>query len=477
MAIQYYDAIIIGAGISGISAAYHFQKRFPGKSYRILERRQQLGGTWDLFKYPGIRSDSDMYTFGFSFRPWNDDAAIAEKDKIIDYLSDTAKEFGIDRHFEFGVHIKSANWSSDDALWTLCTSKENGKQDAEYSAQYIFMCVGYYDYDHGYTPEFKNIDDFQGELIHPQQWPQDTDYANKNIIIVGSGATAITLLPALTKKAKHVTMVQRSPTYMGSKPAVDPIANWLAKWFGRFAARWWFILNAMFIYGYSRLFPNSAKKAMIDGVEELLSDNFDAKDFTPNYDPWDQRVCLVPDADFFEAINQGKANIETDSIECFTRSGLLLKSGKELQADTIVTATGLNMLFLGGIEIEVDNQPLNPPDQYVYKGFMLSGTPNLYIAIGYTNASWTLKVDLSNQYACRLIGYMDEHNYRYCNPRITGPMQDIPLLDLSSGYIQRSTHKLPKQASRAPWRLHQNFILDNLAFRFGNLKNDNLKFH
>ena len=272
-------------------------------------------------------------------------------------------------------------------------------------------------------------------------------------------------------------MVQRSPTYMGSKPTVDPIANWLAKWFGRFAARWWFILNAMFIYGYSRLFPISAKKAMIKGVAELLGDNFDANDFTPNYDPWDQRVCLVPDADFFEAINQGKAHIETDSIERFSSNGLVLQGGKELHADTIVTATGLNMLFWGGIKVYVDEQALNPPEQYVYKGFMLSGTPNLYIAIGYTNASWTLKVDLSNQYACRLIDYMDKNNYRYCNPKITGTMEDIPLLDLSSGYIQRSTHELPKQASKAPWRLHQNFILDNIAFRFGGLKDDNIGFY
>lgn len=461
MESTHYDAIIIGAGISGISAAYHLQTYNPGKTYAVLERRDALGGTWDLFNYPGIRSDSDMYTFGFSFRPWEDQSAIAEKSKILDYLNATVAEFGIDEHIQYGHHIKQASWDTDQARWTLTTA-----DGVQFSCQFLYMCAGYYSYDEAYSPEFPGAKDFKGDIIHPQFWPEDFDYSDKNMVVVGSGATAITLVPSLAKKAKHVTMLQRSPTYLGSKPAKDPIANRLASWFGRWAARWWFILTTMFIYWISKTFPNFVKRKMSGHIEEILGDKFDAKHFTPLYNPWDQRVCLCPDADFFEAIKADKASIETDHIERFTEHGIQLKSGKELTADTIVTATGLQIQFLGGLEFIVDGKPLNTRDSYVYKGMMLSGVPNTFLAVGYTNASWTLKVDLTHRYASRLINYMDQKGHRICNPQPQGDLQDAPLMDLSSGYIQRALDDLPKQASTKPWRLNQNFILDNLALRF-----------
>lgn len=465
MGEPHFDAVIIGAGISGISAAYHLQKYNPLKTYAILERREALGGTWDLFNYPGIRSDSDMYTFGFSFKHWNDKSAIAEKEKIIDYLKDTVNEFGIDQHIQYGKHIVKAQWSSSDFRWRL----ETGAGEV-FTCQFLYMCSGYYSYDQGYTPAFEGIENFKGEVIHPQFWSEEADYANKNIVVIGSGATAVTLLPSLAKKAQHVTMLQRSPTYLGSKPAVDPIANRLNRLFGRWAARWWFILSSMFIYWFSKTFPERTKRAMLSDIEEILGDKFEEKHFKPNYNPWDQRVCLCPDADFFEAIKADKASIETDHIAGFTEDGIRLKSGKQLNADMIVTATGLQIEFFGGIEFVIDDKPLVAHESYVYKGMMLSGVPNTFMAIGYTNASWTLKVDLTHRYASRLIAHMHEHGYNKCVAKTTPDMQDAPLMDLSSGYIQRSLDELPKQATTKPWRLNQNYILDTLALRFSSIE-------
>jgi cation diffusion facilitator CzcD-associated flavoprotein CzcO len=473
---EHYDAIIIGAGISGISAAYHLQKHCPEKRYKIIERREQLGGTWDLFNYPGIRSDSDMYTFGFSFRPWSDDAAIAEKSKIIDYLTDTVEEYGIDQHIEYGIKIQQAKWSSKAARWTLHAVKEKLDEPLDITAQFIFMCVGYYDYDAGYRPKFAGEEDFSGAIIHPQHWPEGFEYKGKNIAVIGSGATAVTLIPSMAEQANHITMIQRSPTYMGAKPAKDPIANKLAAWFGRRAARWWFILSSMFIYAYCKLFPQRAKKEIIDAVKDELGDKFEAKHFTPSYDPWDQRVCLCPDADFFKAIKKGKASIETDLIERIDSKGVQLNSGGRVDADIIVTATGLNMLFVGGIELFVDDQRLTPGDLYIYKGLMCNSVPNLFSATGYTNASWTLKVDLTNKYACRLINYLDKHDYQYCMPEIDSDVVAAPLLDLSSGYIQRSISEFPRQATRRPWRLYQNYIYDKLTLALTPLRDKTMKF-
>lgn len=477
MANEHFDAIIIGAGISGISAAYHLQQHCPGKTYKILERRDHLGGTWDLFNYPGIRSDSDMYTFGFSFRPWDDQAAIAEKGKIISYLEETVKEYGIDKHIQFGVHIREAAWSSDEARWQLSAIDEHSGQPLNYRCQHVFMCVGYYNYDHGYAPEFAGSADFSGDIIHPQHWPENANYKDKQVVVIGSGATAITLIPALAEDAAHVTMLQRSPTYLGSKPAEDPVANRLAKWFGRRAARWWFILSTMFIYYYCKLFPERAKKAIQGDIKQILGDKFEAEHFTPKYDPWDQRVCLCPDADFFEAMKADKASIVTAEIDHFTEHGIKLQSGGELAADMIITATGLEMLFLGGIDITVDGTALDAGKTFVYKGFMGNDLPNMYMATGYTNASWTLKVDLTNRYACRLINYMDKHGYQYCLAKADANMEPAPLLDLSSGYIMRGQDRFPKQGTRRPWRMYQNYILDNLALRFTPVDNPVIDFH
>lgn len=471
MTAQHYDAIIIGAGISGLSAAYHLQKHNPNKRYRILEQRDALGGTWDLFNYPGIRSDSDMYTFGFAFRPWDDDSAIAEKSKIISYLQATAGEYGIDQHIQYSTKVIKAQWSSNDSSWVLET--QSGEQ---FSCNFIYMCAGYYSYEQGHAPMFDGIDNFKGRVIHPQFWPDEVDYANKKVVVIGSGATAVTLVPSLAKTAEHVTMLQRSPTYMGAKPAIDPIANTLGKWFGRWAARWWFILSTMFIYWFCKAFPARAKAKIINDIKEILGDKFNAKHFTPNYNPWDQRVCLCPDGDFFEAIKADKASIETDHIDGFTDSGVTLTSGKHLDADIIVTATGLKMQFFGGIEFVIDNEPLVANQQYAYKGMMLSGVPNTFLAVGYTNASWTLKVDLTHRYASRMISYMDRKGFKQARATVQPGMQDIPLMDLSSGYIQRSLDMLPKQAKNKPWRLNQNFILDNIALRFTSVDDKEMVF-
>lgn len=469
--MQHYDAIIVGAGISGISAAYHLQTHNPNKTFAILERRQALGGTWDLFNYPGIRSDSDMYTFGFSFRSWEDKSAIAEKDKILRYLNDTAQEFGIDQHVQFDQHIQRAEWSSKDAQWTLTNA--NGER---FSCQFLYMCAGYYSYDQAHAPEFNGQADFKGDIIHPQFWPKDFDYSDKNVVVIGSGATAITLVPSMADSAKHVTMVQRSPTYLGSKPAEDPIANRLAAWFGRWAARWWFILTTMFIYWISKTFPEYVKRKMSDQIRMELGEQFDPKHFTPSYNPWDQRVCLCPDADFFKSLKSGKASIETDQIDTFTQTGVKLKSGKELAADVIVTATGLKIQFFGGMDFIIDGKPLDASESYVYKGMMLSGVPNTFLAVGYTNASWTLKVDLTHHYASRLINYMDEQGHKICQAQPQSNLNDAPLMDLSSGYIQRSIAQLPKQADVKPWRLNQNFILDNMALRFTKVNDESMSF-
>jgi len=471
MTTAHYDAIIIGAGISGISAAYHLQKYNKTKSFKVLERRRALGGTWDLFNYPGIRSDSDMYTFGFSFRLWEGESAIAEKDKIINYLTDTVNEYGIDKRIQYGVEIVKANWSTENSLWTL-----EANDGAIFTCNYIYMCAGYYNYDQAHEPKFDGLEQFKGEVLHPQFWPKDADYADKNVVIIGSGATAVTLLPNMAKTAKHVTMLQRSPTYLGSKSAVDPIANNLRKWFGRWAARWWFILTNMVIYWYCRTWPERAKAKIIDEVKDELGDKFDAKHFTPNYKPWDQRVCLCPDADFFEAMKAEKASVETDHIAGFHQGGISLKSGKALDADVIVTATGLKMQFFGGIDFIVDGKRLIANEAYAYKGMMISGVPNTFLAVGYTNASWTLKIDLTNRYASRLINYMDRKGYKQACATTTSGMEDVDLMDLTSGYIQRSLNMLPKQSVNKPWRLNQNFILDNIALRFSSVDDEEMVF-
>ena len=412
-----------------------------------------------------------MYTFGFNFKHWNDDSAIAGKDKILSYLKATVREFGIDRNIIYEQHIVKADWDSATSRWTISNA-----QGESFTCNFLFMCSGYYDYDEAHAPTFKGVENFTGELVHPQFWPENLDYADKKIIVIGSGATAVTLLPSMAKSAEHVTMLQRSPTYMGAKPAVDPVANKLGAIFGRWAARWWFIFHGMFIYWMCKTFPNAIKKRMIADIEQELGDKFDPKHFTPSYMPWDQRVCLCPDSDFFTAIKSGKASVETDQIDRFTDTGIALQSGKQLDADIVVTATGLKISLMGGMSISVDGTEIKTQDSYVYKGMMLSGVPNTFIAVGYTNASWTLKVDLAHRYALRMINKMQDNGFTKAVPKPNKTLEDRPFLDLTSSYIHRAESILPKQAAAKPWKLNQNFILDNVMLRFTSIDDEEMKF-
>jgi cation diffusion facilitator CzcD-associated flavoprotein CzcO len=482
METTYFDVLIIGAGISGISAARHLQTDSPKKTFAILEGRSNIGGTWDLFKYPGIRSDSDMYTLGFRFRPWTSTKAIADGPSIMQYLNETVDEYGLRQHIRFGERVKKVSWSSANALWTLEVQHEGNPATQLYTCNFLSVCAGYYNYEQGYTPAFEGTERFKGILVHPQKWPEALDYTGKRVIVIGSGATAVTLVPELAKKAAHVTMLQRSPTYIFSMPDVDKLANRLNKYLPNklsyMLIRWKNILMSTFFYRFSRNYPEFAKRMMIKGVEKELGPGFNMeKDFTPSYNPWDQRVCLVPNSDMFIAIKQGRASVVTDHIATFTENGLLLKSGKELQADIIVTATGLNVQLLGGIEVWVDGKKMDSGKTVAYKSMMFSDIPNLIMAFGYTNASWTLKVDLSNQYMCRLLNYMDKHNYHSCTPRQNDPtLQLRPFTDFSPGYITRQLEHLPKQGTRKPWVLKQNYLFDLMNIRYGDIENEVLEF-
>jgi monooxygenase len=454
------DALIVGAGISGIDAAYHLQTSCPGTSYAIVEARDTLGGTWDLFRYPGIRSDSDMYTLGFPFRPWQDGKAIADGDTILAYIRETAEAYGIDRHIRYRHKVVGASWR--DGKWHVEVSA-NGSPTV-LTCRFLFLCAGYYDYDEGYTPELPGRERFRGLIIHPQHWPTDLDYRGKRVVVIGSGATAVTLVPAMAKDAAHVTMLQRSPTYVMSRPARDPIADWLRDHVSAERAysltRWKNVLLGALFYAYCKRFPAHAKKLLVGGVRQMVPDVDVAKHFTPRYNPWEQRLCLVPDQDLFAALREGTVSVVTDEIDSFTETGIALKSGAHLDADIIVTATGLKLRSFGGFKFEVDGKAVELPKQMVYKGMMLSDVPNLAFAIGYTNASWTLKCDLTSRYVCRLINHMTKHGYTECRPRRDPSVGEVPLLDFSSGYVQRSIKDLPRQGDSVPWKLYQNYALD-----------------
>jgi len=476
MSTEALDVVIIGAGLSGIGAAYHLQSNLPGKTYAILEAREQLGGTWDLFRYPGIRSDSDMYTLGYSFRPWTNPKAIADGPAILEYIRDTAEAFGIDRHIRYRRRVERVRWSTDEARWTIEARDTATGELVRYTARFLFVCSGYYDYDKGYTPEFPGRERFRGRIVHPQQWTPDIDYDGKRVIVIGSGATAVTLVPELAKRAAHVTMLQRSPTYIVSMPERDPIATWMRGRLSTNAAysvmRWKNVLVSMSFYNFCRKVPRVAKRLLVAQMKRSVRGAVDASThFNPSYDPWDQRLCLVPDGDLFAALRKGTASVVTDHIEAFTEGGIRLRSGKELEADLIVTATGLRLQFLGGARVEVDDKVVQPPDCMVYKGLMLSDVPNLAFAIGYTNASWTLKCDLTSQYVCRLLQHMDEHGFDIAAPRNDDPsLEEEPIIDFSSGYVQRALAQIPKQGSRAPWKLHQNYALDLALLKRGRLQ-------
>ena len=459
-----FDVLIVGAGLSGIDAGYRVSTECPGKSYAILEARDAIGGTWDLFRYPGIRSDSDMYTLGFPFHPWPSDRAIADGEAIRDYIVDTAQKFGIDRHIRFGCKVVAARWSTQNAEWVL-EIEENGEK-RHVACSFLYMGSGYYDYAGGHTPHFEGAESFGGEIVHPQQWPEDLDYADKRVVVIGSGATAVTLVPAMARTAAKVTMLQRSPTYIVARPSEDAISRWthehLPKALADGITKWKSVGLGIATYGYARRKPAKVKAAILDGVREQLPEGYPVeRDFEPSYNPWDQRICLVPDADLFDTIRNGDAEIVTDTIERFTPEGIALTSGRELPADIIVTATGLTLTMVGGVELYVDGDRVDPADRLVYKGMMLEGVPNMALAFGYTNASWTLKCDLSARHACRLINYLDAHDKVACLPRRAhAGIEPEPMLDFSSGYVQRAANVLPKQGSEAPWKVHQNYALD-----------------
>ena len=478
--LDQFDVLIVGAGISGVDAAYHLQKSCPSKTYAILEARDAIGGTWDLFRYPGIRSDSDMHTLGFPFRPWDGDKSIAEGASIRRYIEETAGEFGIDRHIRFGHRVTRASWSSAETRWTIEADAEG--QMRRFSCAFLFLCSGYYDYAQGHRPVWPGEAQYRGRIIHPQHWPAALECTDKKIIVIGSGATAMTLVPSLAKKAAHVTLLQRSPSYVVSRPSVDPLAAWAQRRMKRTAAerlvRWKNILLGIFFFNLARKRPERMRRLIEKGLRPLLPPHFDAgRHFNPRYNPWDQRLCLVPDGDLFDAIRSGRVSIVTDRIETFTEDGIRLASGEALEADIVVTATGLDVKLLGGIEMSVDGTSVNVAERIAYKGMMLSDVPNLFLSFGYTNASWTLKCDLTSRYVCRVLNHMDRHGSQVCVPSLpAGGMERRPLIDFTSGYVQRASAVLPAQGSRRPWRVHQNYIRDLFAMNFSRVADNVMEF-
>jgi len=460
------DVLIVGAGISGIGAAYYLHREHPRRSYVILEARDASGGTWDLFRYPGVRSDSDLYTFGYEFKPWRDEDAIASADKILAYLRETAAEYGIDRKIRFHSKVVSASWSSPDARWTVEVDHTDTGERTTLTCNWLFCAGGYYRYDEGYTPHSEGRERFRGLIIHPQQWPADLDYAGKRILVIGSGATAVTLIPAMADTAAHITMLQRTPSYIMPLPSRDKLANRLRAMLGDergyAIARRKNIIRQQAIWRFCQKYPKAARRVIRKFNVKMLPAGYPVDEhFNPPYNPWDQRLCAVPDGDLFKAIRNGRASVVTDRITTFTEKGVLLESGRELEADIIITATGLNVQTMGGMSLTVDGQPVSLPDTVAYKGMMLSGVPNFAYAIGYTNSSWTLKVGLLCEHFCRLLAYMDAHGYDTARPEPAGPaMPKRPFLNFGAGYIQRAISQLPRQGDRAPWLTSMSYTSD-----------------
>lgn len=479
---EHFDVLIVGAGLSGIGAAYHLQTECPAKTFAILEGRNASGGTWDLFRYPGIRSDSDMFTLGYRFRPWVGAKAIADGPSILKYVRDAAGEYGIDRKIRYGHQVTRASWSTQDSRWTVDATNPDGKL-VQFVCNFLYMCSGYYDYSEGYMPGWPGMERFRGRIVHPQKWPDDIEYEGKRIVVIGSGATAVTLVPALASTAAHVTMLQRSPTYIVARPSEDVIANWLRKLLPARTAyaivRWKNVLLGMYFYNLARRKPGVTKKGILKLVQQELGPEYDVeKHFSPRYNPWDQRLCLIPDSDLFSSIRAGKSSIVTDEIETFTETGLRLRSGNEIEVDIIVTATGLKLKVLGGMQVVIDGAPADLARTLTYKGMMYSDVPNLASAFGYTNASWTLKADLTAEYICRLLNYMDARGFESCTPRRRDPgIVEEPMVNFTSGYFQRSIANLPKQGSKKPWKLYQNYAMDLLALRFGTVDDGTMEFN
>jgi monooxygenase len=470
---EHVDVLIVGAGLSGVGAACHLEAEAPGKTYVILEARDAIGGTWDLFRYPGIRSDSDMFTLGYDFRPWEDGKAIADGPSIRRYVQATARDHGVEESIRFHHRVLRADWSSEDARWTVQAERTDTGDTVEFSCSFLYGCTGYYRYDQGYLPHFEGRDRFQGPVIHPQHWPEDLDYDGKRVIVIGSGATAVTLVPAMAERAAHVVMLQRSPSYVVTLPAEDGISNFLRRVLSAKAAyaitRWKNVLLQMATFNLSRARPELMKKVIRRGILRRLPAGYEVDlHFKPRYNPWEQRLCLVPDSDLFEAISAGSASVVTDEIETFTEGGVKLRSGAELDADVIVTATGLNVLLFGGIDMAVDGEAVDFAKTIFYKGMMICGVPNFALALGYTNASWTLKCDLTSHYVCRLINHMDAHGYAIATPKPPAPsLPTEPFIDFNAGYVLRAIDALPRQGATQPWRLNQNWFRDVRLLRRG----------
>ncbi len=479
---EHLDVLIVGAGLSGIGAACHLRRSCPDRSFAILEARQAIGGTWDLFRYPGVRSDSDMHTLGYSFAPWKEQQAIAGGPAILDYIHRTAASYDVLPSVRFSHRVVRAEWSSSESRWTIQVRRTDSDELVTMSAGFLVMCTGYYRYDRGYKPEFRGAEHFAGTIVHPQHWPEELDYAGRKVVVIGSGATAMTLVPALAQRAEHVTMLQRSPSYVVSLPAEDGLADLarraLPEKLAYRAVRLKNVALMTLSYQLSRRRPELMKSLIRRGVERELPDGYDVDaDFRPRYNPWDQRLCLVPDGDLFAAIRRGAASVVTDQVQTFTERGVQLRSGRELEADIIVTATGLSLLALGGAGLAVDGREIKLPETLVYKGMMLGGVPNLALVIGYSNASWTLKADLTLAYVCRLLNLMRAKGFRKCVPAGEQPgVVREPLLNLTSGYVLRSVQDFPAQGAKRPWRVHQNYALDLIDFRLGSLRDGVLRF-
>ena len=497
--MEHFDVLVIGAGLSGIGAAAHLRMNCPNKTFAIFEGRGSMGGTWDLFRYPGVRSDSDMFTLGYRFKPWSDPKAIADGPAILNYIRETAAGYDLDKDIRYNHRVRRAEWSSKSACWTVeaetraVASVPNGAKDlpqnlkdpkpeiVHFTCGFLYLCTGYYDYDEGYTPEWHDFDKYTGTIIHPQKWPEGLDYSGKRVIVIGSGATAVTLVPAMAQKAAHVTMLQRSPTYVVSMPGQDRIANFLRSVLPTKAAyaltRWKNVLRQMFFYQLSKKRPDLMKSLIAKGVRNEIGDEYLEQHFRPRYNPWDQRLCLVPDSDLFASLREGRASVVTSEIERFTKTGVQLTNGEKLDADIIVTATGLNLKIMAGLDLVVDGEAVDLSKKLAYKGMMYNDVPNLAQAFGYTNASWTLKCDLTSEYVCRLLNYMDPKGYSSCSPRIIDTsINPEPVLDFTSGYVLRALKDLPSQGSRQPWRLHQNYFKDLRWLRYGMLDDGTMEF-
>ena len=479
--IESIDVLIIGAGLSGIGGACHLRRSSPDRSFMILESREASGGTWDLFRYPGIRSDSDMYTFGYGFKPWSDKSSIADGHKILSYIREAAAEYDVEQHIRYQHKVVSASWSSTQSRWSVTAERGDTGKQATISCQFIFSCSGYYDYDQGYTPEFAGIDSFKGQVIHAQHWPEQMDYQGKRVVVIGSGATAVTLVPAMSQDTASLVMLQRTPTYIASVPKEQPLAETLRKWLPDSwvfrLIRWKQVLFQIYLYQLSRRNPQGLRKYLLGLVRKEMGPDYDVDThFTPDYNPWDQRLCGVPDGDLFAAIREKRAEVVTDHIDQFNKEGIHLKSGKQLDADIVVLATGLNLKFAGGVQYSVDGKVLDFAEHFIFRGMMFSGLPNMAFTVGYTNSSWTLKADLTGQYVSRLLNKMARHSYTAVTPRLTGEVEEMPLLDFDAGYVLRSRESFPKQGNRLPWKNYQNYIRDFIGLRLGRQNDDELEF-